>query len=291
MCDTQYDLLSPTAICANKEEQPSEWDYEALRQSLIHKVESYTQSGKVPHIALYFRSLKHSARFSIREEEIFEPASLLKLPIMMAILHEADRRPALLDEKIPYDKEDTYRFITGSTDNTLKLHSSYTVQELLEKMIQYSDNSSTTLLENKINELGLHEDSNTFSDLGTMQLVLSGELDNTRLISLVNIFVALYSASYLSPHWSQFALELLAQTNFDKGLVGGVPKGIRVAHKYGMRIGETVEENQLHDCGIVFHPSSPYVLCILTAGADLNAESLAIQDISKSVYDTIDTLR
>ncbi len=291
-CVPEFDLLSPAKTCASTEAALSEWDYEPLRQELIKRIAHYTATGgTVPHIALYFRDLKHSARLSIRENEIFEPASLIKLPIMMTILHEADRHPELLDESIPYEKEDSYRFITGPLDNTLKLHSSYTVRELLQKMIRYSDNSSTTLLQNKINELGLLENSNTFSDLGTMQLVLSGQLDNTRLISLVNIFVALYNANYLSQNYSQFALQLLVQTNFDRGIVAGVPKNIRVAHKYGLRVGSTPAENELHDCGIVYHPSSPYILCILTAGADLQTASSAIQDISGIVYDNIDRLK
>jgi beta-lactamase class A len=291
LCDSYFDLLNPNSACSNGDAESSEWDYEPLRQHLIQTVENYTESGRVPHIALYFRDLKHGARFSIRENEIFEPASLLKLPILMAILNEADRHPALLDERMIYEKEDSYRFITGPLDNTLTLHSSYTIRELLQKMIQYSDNSSTTLLQNKVNELGLRQNSNTFADLGTMQLVLSGELDNTRLISLVNIFVALYNANYLSPHSSQFALELLVQANFDQGIVGGVPQGILVANKYGMRIGETAKENELHDCGIVYHPIDPYVLCILTADADMKDASFAIQDLSRIVYENIDGMK
>jgi beta-lactamase class A len=291
LCGTHYDLLNPIVVCSDRENEPSEWDYEILRENLVKKVESYTQSGTVPHLALYFRSLKHSARFSIRDEEVFEPASLLKLPIMMTILHEADHRPAFLDEGITYDTEDNYRFVTGSLDNTLQLHSSYSVRELLEKMIKYSDNSSMTLLEKKIDGLGLRDKSNTFADLGTQQLVLNAKLTNIQLISLVNIFAALYGANYLSLQSSQYALELLTHTNFDEGLVGGVPKDTRVAHKYGMRIGTKPEENELHDCGIIFHPSSPYILCVLTAGADLSVESSAIQEISKIVYDSIESIK
>jgi beta-lactamase class A len=289
-CDTGFDLLNPDSACNDEQEEENEWDYEPLRQALLQKVAVYENSGAVPRIALYFRDLKHGSRFGIRENQIFEPVSLLKLPIMMVILHEADRHPEFLDERLTYEKPYGFGFIMGEPGETLQLHSSYSVRELLQKMIEQSDNSSAYLLLDKINELGLQEDSNTFADLGTMQMLMSGQLDNTRLISLVNILVALYNANYLSERSSQFALELLTQTSFDQGIRDGVPENIRVAHKFGIRIGSD-DESQLHDCGIVYHPSNPYVLCVLTAGADANTASAAIRDISNIVYENVDGLK
>lgn len=290
-CDAQFSLLNPDANCVDEQKGLDEWAYDPLRQRLIQAIEHYTTTGKVPHIALSFRDLKNGPRFSIRENEIFEPVSLLKLPIMMVILHQADRYPTFLDERISYEKEyeDIKNYILGDKEQSLKLHATYTIGELLERMIRYSDNTSSYLLLDRINELGLRMNSNTFADFGTMQLLMSGELDNTRLLSLVNIFVAFYNANYLSPSLSQFALELLTQTSFDKGIVGGVPDGVLVAHKFGIRLGP-VEQSELHDCGIVYHPSAPYVLCILTAGADIDTASAAIRDISKIVYEGVDTL-
>jgi beta-lactamase class A len=291
-CDARFDLLNANSACAGEQEELSEWDYEPLRQRLLKTVEQYEVSGNVPHIALFFRDLKNGPRFGIRENEIFEPVSLLKLPIMMVILHQADQYPEFLDERLTYEKayDEGKDFILGDEDQSIQLHSSYTVRELLQRMIRYSDNRSSYLLLDRINTLGLRENSNTFSDFGTMQLLTSGQLDNTRLISLVNIFVALYNASYLSPQSSQFALELLTHTNFDDGIVGGVPGDIRVAHKFGIRLGST-DVSELHDCGIVYHASTPYVLCILTAGADADTASAAIRDISKIVYENVDALK
>lgn len=164
------------------------------------------------------------------------------------------------------------------------------MRQLLENMITYSDNASTYMLLDKINALGMRHNSNTFADFGTMQLLLSGELDNTRLISLVNIFVALYNANYLSEEASQYALELLSHTAYGDGIAAGVPNDIRVAHKFGVRFaaGQKGARDELHDCGIVYHPSSPYVLCVLTAGADEEVAGAAIRDLSAAVYAGVD---
>lgn len=296
VCDEHFSLLNPDVICDGREER-SEWDYEPLRQKLLRTIEEHVVSGSVPHIALFFRDLRNGPRFAIRENETFDPASLLKIPIMMVILHEADRRPEFLDERLTYDKEYGKGFINGPPQQGLRLHESYAIRELLEKMIVYSDNEASYLLLDKINALGLRENSNTFSDLGTMALLMSRQLDNTRLISIVNIFVALYNSNYLSPQLSQFALDLLTNTEFANGIAAGVPKDVRVAHKFGIRFGVNdaygvqygvSEESELHDCGIVYHPSTPYVLCVLTAGADIETASAAIRDISKIVYEEVD---
>ncbi len=290
-CTAGLTLLNPDLPCLDERKARSELDYDPLRAQLIQTIDQYNKSGTVPHIALFFRDLKYGPRFGIRANWNFDPASLLKLPILMVILHEAEHHPALLDEKLTYEKDYGKDYVLGEPDSTITLHASYSIRDLLQKMVEFSDNRSTYMLLDKINELGLRENSNTFSDLGTMQLLVSGQLDNVRLISLVNIFVALYNGNYLSRESSQFALDLLAHTTFNDGLVAGVPKGTAVAHKFGIRQGATAKEGELHDCGIVYHPSHPYVLCILTAGADADAASAAIGNLSKMVYDNVDALR
>lgn len=284
-----FDLLNPDVACRSKEYERSEWDYESLRQELSTMIDQYGASATVPHISVFFRDLKNGPRFGIREYENFIPASLLKVPIMIALLHQVSREPSLLDQRLTFeDKGYINEFAVEQDGEELELHKTYTVRELLEKMIKHSDNNSTFLLLEKINAYGLKANSNTFSDLGTMKL-MEGKLDNTRLISLVNVYVTLYNATYLPKNLSQFALELLSDTTFTEGIVAGVPKGTRVAHKYGVHI-VSGDDGELHDCGIVYHPSTPYVLCILTSGGSIKDESIAIRTISQRVYQEIDAL-
>jgi hypothetical protein len=58
-----------------------------------------------------------------------------------------------------------------------------------------------------------------------------------------------------------------------------------VAHKFGERImGDSF---QLHDCGIVYYPDNPYLLCVMTKGHDFYKQQTAIQIISKFIYNKI----
>ena len=66
-----------------------------------------------------------------------------------------------------------------------------------------------------------------------------------------------------------------------------MPSDIQIAHKFGergiARVGKP-EQKQLHDCGIVYYPKRPYLLCVMTRGEDFDKQARIIQDISKIVY-------
>lgn len=287
LCEERHALLNPNVRCATAPTKRSEWDYEPLRKALSDTVDQYEASGAVPRLALSFRDLQNGPRFGIRKAEPFTPASLLKLPVLMTILHLADRDPSLLDERITL-KEHHVSDSLEAPPEELQINASYSVRQLLQRMIEYSDNDAAFLLLSLINASNLPKNSNALSDLGTLSL-MTGGLDNVRVISLVNIFSVLYSAGYLSAASSQYALDLLSHTTFARGLVAGVPTNVSVAHKYGI-YAVPGKPNELHDCGIVYHPRTPYVLCVLTSGGSLEREAEAIQHISRTVYESVDAM-
>jgi hypothetical protein len=80
---------------------------------------------------------------------------------------------------------------------------------------------------------------------------------------------------------------LLTSTDFNEALVAGVPQEVQVAHKFG-EAGTGDVERQLHDCGIVYFPSHPYLACIMTRGKDTGTLKQSIADISRFMYQKID---
>ena len=81
-------------------------------------------------------------------------------------------------------------------------------------------------------------------------------------------------------------------TTFTKGIMGGVPSDMVVAHKFGENTNYLnsgiVANHELHDCGIVYYSNHPYLLCVMTRGTDLSALQGAIEDISRTAYKSID---
>jgi hypothetical protein len=101
-----------------------------------------------------------------------------------------------------------------------------------------------------------------------------------------SVFRVLYNASYLSREASDWALEILADSEFKTGLVAGVPSNVTVSHKFGEH---SVENGvQLHDCGIVYHPRHPYLLCVMSKGTNFDMLDDVIAGVSRVVYSEID---
>jgi beta-lactamase class A len=154
-------------------------------------------------------------------------------------------------------------------------------------MIIYSDNLAMNVMFQKfpnISPEGVFKDLNIelTSDEST------GEAE-VNVYLYASFFRILYNASYLRPEFSNWALQLMTNTAFHDGLVAGVPKDVVVAHKFGER--ENIEGRQLHDCGIIYHPRSPYLLCIMTRGKEFNELAQVIQKLSSFVYKKVDENR
>ncbi len=283
-CHTMYSLINPNFRCVAS--SITEWSYEPLRDDLITKITALQKKKSVAHVSVYFRDLTRGPRFGIEEYEKFIPGSLLKVPLMLAVLHEADRNPALLDQPLAFSG--AFADITNNferPEETIQPNTPYTVRELLRKMIVYSDNLSKDLLTQKLAASPLQTVYDTFLDTG-VAAIMAPETQYVSIQSYATLFAVLYNRGYLSGAMSQLALELLSSSTFRDGLVAGVPADVRVAHKFGVRMVPK-GQNQLHDCGIVYHPSATYILCVMTTGTDVTDEAAAIADVSRATYDAV----
>jgi hypothetical protein len=83
-------------------------------------------------------------------------------------------------------------------------------------------------------------------------------------------------------------LELLSRSAFTDALVAGVPKGTKVAHKFGIRDVPNEDVKQFHDCDIVYYPKRPYLLCVMTRGSQTESGVMFIREVSRRVYQQVD---
>jgi beta-lactamase class A len=247
-------------------------------------------------IAVYFRDLYNGPWFSIGEMNDFYPASLLKVPLMMAVLKQAETKPEILNKKIHFIRSDTTA-TPNRPSNNLESGRYYTVNELMGMMIMHSDNDSTNLLLKLVDKSTLES---TYIQLGI--IASDGSADHASLLDnslpeykftipqYASFFRVLYNASYLNRKMSEKALRLLVRTDFTDGLNAGIPSTIEVAHKWGYRtLGNNGEIKQLHDCGIIYYPNHPYLLCIMTAGNSFEYLDDVIKEISGVVYKEVDS--
>lgn len=276
-------LTSPLLEC-NTDQKLGGKEFDKFQTSLEDQVNSYTFAKKATHISVYLRGLNNGDWLGINENENFSPASLLKVPNMISLLKAAEADPSILTKNIVYQKklEDIEPFF--KPDQELEIGKSYTVEELIYRMIVYSDNEAMKLLRN-IYDTNFY--NRIYADIGINTPDDSNPEDFMTVTSYASFFRILYNASYLSVASSEKALDMLSKVTFRKGLVDGVPAGTIVAHKFGERLipkGNT-EIKQVHDCGIIYVPGNPYLLCIMTRGSDYATLASIIRDLSKSIWE------
>ncbi len=248
-------------------------------------------SGVLDTASLYFINYgKETGSFAINEKAPFTPASLLKVVIMVAYLKKSDTDPSILQKELFYNPTiaENLQSIPFESPSTLVVGNSYSVSDLINKMIIDSDNGAMNVLIDNIDTSYLNT---VYANLG-----LKGPTGISPYAISVEDYALflriLYNGTYLSDLSSEKALSILSKATFNKGIVAGLPAGTIVAHKFGEHVNGTdakVDSVELHDCGFVYLNSDtqPYLLCIMTRGNTLDGVEKTISGISKLIYDEV----
>jgi beta-lactamase class A len=283
-----YRFISPLLECETGPGTAGQHRLQAIDSVVEDLIASRIREGMVSHVSVYFRDLNNGPWFGVNETAEYSPASLLKVVIMIASLKQEERAPGFLKERLlyPKDADDQNRYESIRPTAPMVPGSSYRVEELVDRMIQQSDNNALQMLTGRLNPVLVGE---TYADLGIPTPETTGKLEDfVSVRAYASTFRVLFNASYLSRDHSEQALAIMSGTVFRQGLVAGVPPGTVVAHKFGERaLGKRQEVKQLHDCGIIYHPVRPYLLCVMTRGSSFGNLTDAIRDVSRTVYEEV----
>ena len=204
---------------------------------------------------------------------------------MMAYYHLSEQNPALLQREVLYTTEREFNITpTIVPRERIEIGKTYTVEELIRRMIVFSDNQALVLLTER---LPLNVLQDLFAMLGVGEDVLMNKDSKLTVKEYAGFFRILFNSSYLSRENSEKALALLSRTEYSEALPAGVPREVTVAHKFG-EAGTGDVERQLHDCGVVYFPNHPYLVCIMTRGHDTETLKSTMKDISHFIYQKID---
>lgn len=251
------------------------------------KVEELKNKYSTPNISFYFRDLNNGSWIGLNEKDIFSPASLLKVPVFMALLHNAEANPSLLDKKVKVYATDFVQDVNPNivASDLLSIDKEYSLFEIAKSMIQKSDNTAISILIKNIKDGSIDD---VFKSIGIPLVTKNNEFE-IRVKDYAGFFRVLFNASYLSREMSERALEVLSLSEYTGGIVGGLPKDVTVAHKFGERNIDGSEGNiQLHDCGIVYFPQRPYIFCAMTRGNNFENQNKAIEELSSFIYSEVD---
>jgi beta-lactamase class A len=257
-----------------------------FRADLEDEANEIIREGGAKKLAVYYRDLNNGPAFGFQQEERFIPASLLKVPVMMAYYDLAEDQPDIFRKVIPYTEK--YE-IEGSSaqlilpDDELVVGQEYTVDELIRRAITQSDNQAVTALIEHIPPTYIRK---LYRVLGVPEEVLNGPNGSLSVREYASFFRILFNSSYLDRRYSEEALKTLSETKFDRGIVAGVPEGTIVSHKFGE--SGSMRDHQIHDCGIVYHPRFPYLICVMSRGESIESLERAISRISRFIWGQVD---
>lgn len=292
-CDANLSFVTEDVQCNRVEYVLDKREYVVTRKNLEEYLLQEKEEGRLTRYVVYFRDLENGPLFGIHEKDAFVPASLLKLPVLLTYLKEAESTPAILDVELSFEWNNEMKLQQSfAPQETIEPGKTYTVRELLRKMIAYSDNASYEVLLQYLDDIDpdgrFYLD--TMRELGIIEP--TGQLVETLTPkSYASIFRALYNGSFLSPEYSNLALDFLSQSTFKDGLLSGLPEGIVVAHKFGERFGLPENQKELHDCGVVYYPGNPYLICVMVEGYEFPTLSSVIRNVSDMIYDEVDSRR
>jgi beta-lactamase class A len=189
-------------------------------------------------------------------------ASTIKVPVMVEVFRQLeqgrfdlDRHVTLLASDKDYGSGDLADAPVGST---------YSVDELLNKMIDISDNTATNML---IRLVGVGSINRTMIDLGLQRTRLTGYVRTgswsvrqaleSSPADMVHLLTMMAKRELVDDWSSNEMISILEDDQINTLLPEPLPQGIAVAHKTGSFF------DTLNDVGIVYG-DAPYVIAVMT---------------------------
>ncbi|MDD5440972.1 MAG: class A beta-lactamase-related serine hydrolase [Candidatus Omnitrophica bacterium] len=242
---------------------------------------------KLPfQVSYLIQDLKYKDITAVRLPDRPMPAaSLIKLPLLGSVFKAIDEGKISLSDSFLINRKD----ITGGSGvlKAKKLPVELKLEELLELMIAFSDNSATNKV---INILGREYIADSFKYLGFNDSILARDMmdfssrrkgieNYTTVNDVSKVLQLLYGHALVRNDLSDFAIEILKKQKVRDRIPKYLPN-MPIAHKTGL------ERSVVHDAGIVFSPEGDYLICVFTHKFKTYKEAKeAIAQISKIVYE------
>lgn len=231
------------------------------------------------HIGFYYKNLVTGETDGSRQTELFQAASVIKLPILAAILLEEREHPGVLQERLLVRDGDkvpgcgALQHISGTQ--------AYDIESLCKLMITISDNTATNVLIRRfgiefLNErfqvLGLQE-TKIFRFLFDTEAARQGKENLCQPKEIGSLLEEIYHGRCVSANASERMRAMLSQQQINHKIPSLLPPTVRVEHKTGEDEGIT------NDVGILYG-REPCVLVLVSNETDVPAFEQVIRTVS-----------
>ncbi len=271
-----YKYIQPVYMAEPKCESQN---FIALKTSILEFIDQVKPTGELDHASVYLKDLNTNDWMDVNPENTYHPGSLFKVITMITFLKMAETNMSILDKEVNYTVNLNPPNQTFNS-KVITPGNKYKIKDLIYYMVVYSDNHATMLL-HKYMDAKMFE--NVFTDLGLKKPNIYDNQYQLSVKEYSKFISVLYDGGYLTIPSSEFAISLLCESDFNLGITKELPKGLKIAHKFG-EAGKP-DTRELHECGIIYLNNKPYLLTIMTKGRQSEKLAEIMSNISKMVYE------
>jgi len=203
---------------------------------------------------LYINNLESNFSYGVNDQKTFEPASLNKLPVMIALYIAGEEGFFDLDKKYLLQNEDKLSG-SGSLENEPE-GTKVTYRELLGYMGKESDNTAFNIAKDALGEEKIRK---VIQTIGMKNTEIFGEKQTTTPYDIGLLFSKLWDDELITKENKEELFGFLTNTIYEEWITAGVPRDIQVVHKFGR------EQGVVNDAGIVF-ADNPFVIVLMGKG-------------------------
>ena len=217
-------------------------------------------------VGIYVKDLRHGTIASIRADELFPTASIVKIPILIGIMDKLEKHELDYHQKLTYTDDLLYEGedILGSFKTKEKIE----LSKLIMLMLTTSDNTASLWLQalagggTRINQI--------LADLGYSMTRVNSRTDGRKDAQLTygwgqtspreiaTILERIATGTLMTPTSSERMLRCLGRNYWDEEAIGQLPPDVFVASKNG-----AVNQSR-SEVLYVKAPNNPYVFSIIT---------------------------
>jgi beta-lactamase class A len=255
---------------------------EDARQEIEDYADDYKGTAGV-----YVQDLKGGWGYGVNPDEIFFSASVIKIPLLVAVFRKIDEGEISLNDSF---KTETGDWAGGAGWlQWEEAGTSHTVQDYLWMMMTQSDNVATNALLRHVGGPGYVNEvadslgaSHTFLyQKVTSERAAVPSLDNrTTPRDMATLLGKVYTGEVTSPESSQKMVEIMYQNNLQSSIKDGLPEDVEAAKKGGW-LYKVYDE-----AAIVWHEDHPYVVAIFSkhGSEDVEVGKALLKGISTDIY-------
>ncbi|MCH7730060.1 serine hydrolase [Patescibacteria group bacterium] len=221
----------------------------------------------------YVVKLGSGSSYGYLEREVFEPASLNKLPVMVAMYMQAEQ--GNLDLETNYNLKQSDKVVGSGSLSSKPSGYELTYRDLVRLMGKESDNTSFNIARNILGKRKIVE---TIAAAKMVDTVIFDEEQKTTPYDIGTFFQNLWRGNLVSEKSRDELLGFLTDTNYEAWLAEGIPDGVEVAHKFGR------EQHVVNDAGIVFADEA-FVLVIMSKGVVEREADAIFPELARIVYE------